>query len=148
MDIMDIISQICNTAVSLYNTKWYQVIKRYKINKEFDRLSDLLYSMDIFEVSNYMISFLSAMCKEFLEESRITLKKYNLEMDFNDTHVTYNSVLKTVNVYDGQYNICYSIHHGTRIPSFILDKWLYLDKNIRDFYMATIIDAALVLAYD
>lgn len=145
---MNIISQICNATVNLHNTKWYQIIKKYKINKELNKLSNLLYSMNIFELSNCMISFLSAIPKEFIEESEIILKKYNLEMDFDNIHVIYNSVLNTVNVYDGQYNIYYSIYYTTRIPSFVSDKWSKLEKNIRDFYMNIIINIASVLTYD
>lgn len=146
MSNMDVINEICSTAVQLYSTKKYQFFKRYKLNKKIEKLSKTLYSEDIFKVSDCMLSFLTAIPDDFLKESRIHLKQSNLEIEFDDIQVNYNSSLRTVYIYDGINNIYYCIHKGSRVPNIVLDKWATIEKDIRSFYMAIIIDIALVFS--
>lgn len=145
---MDIVNEICFTAIQLYSTKPYNFIKRFKLNRKLKSLSKKLFEEDIFKISDCMISMLSGISsKDLLKKFNICLKQSNLIINnFKNSFIYYNSVLKYLDIYDKNMNMAYSIYKSSRIPSHIIDNWTALEQDIRKFYIEIIVDVAVSIS--
>lgn len=150
MNIMNPINEIFIKTINLYNTKWYQFIKKYKLNKEIDDLRcHLLYSKDIFSLSDEFFTVYNNV------PSTIKLR-YHAKADIKDTFMRIDSVsrcriiytpkIKEFSITDIDYGD-FTIRKDTGICGSVrMNKWKDIQDRLRMFYIDTIMDTAGVLA--
>lgn len=136
---------LCHTMFELKNTKWYNIITIYKLNKKIKMLTDKIYNQDIFKLSDDMVSFLYAIIK-YIELENINANKSNLSLYMDNKKINYNSTYHSVDVCDTNTGQSYNINNTNRIPTNFINDWETICKYLRKLYYDIIVKVSLYLS--
>lgn len=153
MSVMNPINEIFVKTVQIHNTKWYQFITRLKLTKDIDSIiNHLLYTQDIFTFSDEFFCIFSAP----LETIDIIKDKYKSLLYINGSllhiniskkyNIKYIPRYNEFTITDSDYGI-FNIRKDTTVNGNTRkNKWIDIQKDLRQFYIKVIIDTASELA--
>lgn len=143
---MDIFAEICMQAMQLKKTNPFRFIKRIQIIHKIIELEDLLYTKDIYTLSDIIISFYDNTSYNIKIPYGIFIKKsymrFNLDNKFS---IEYNAKRQEFKIREEDYGI-YFISKEYTLPPSRIERWLTLEEKIKVLYMKVIADTAYELA--
>lgn len=151
MKIMNIINKICILTDQLYYTKWYQFFRKYKLHKQIYYLKNKLISKGIFSFSDGVITFFLS-CPESVREScDAVIKESCIKFHIGDTLVDYNPNKHSFEISYPETDtkiVSFTIYEFSNITNKLIEvKWKELVKDINEFYIKLIEDAAIELIH-
>ena len=143
---MDIFTEICMQAIQLKKTSPFRFIKRAQISHKIIELEDLLFTKDIYTLSNMVISFYDNITYNVKAPYDMFIKKSYMKFNLGDKFtVEYNAKRQGFKIREEDYGI-YFISEKYTLPPSRIEKWSTLEEKIKILYMKAIADTAYELA--
>lgn len=148
MNIMNLIHDICITKNKINNTPRWRFIALNKQTKKLNNDIEDLLSLDIFSLSDHIISFLNCFSDDILENNITGYLQHSntfIHLMITDDNNLSNNVLylPTSNRFEiNNMNIGYTIYRNTKISNKINKVWEPLSIKIKQRYLEIVIELA------
>lgn len=143
---MDVFTEICILAIQLKKTSSFRIIRRIQLSHKVIKLEELLFSKDIYMLSDMIISFYNNNTYNMKPPYDIFIKKSYMRFSLDDIFtIEYNAKRQEFKIREEDYGIYY-VSEKYNIPPSRIEKWSSLKEKIKELYIKAIAETAYDLA--
>lgn len=150
MNIMNPVNEIFIKTIKLHESKWYQFITKYKLNKEISSIKYcLIYTLDIFAFSDEIFTVYNSLPNhvKYKNTDKIIIGNNYIDIiGINEYRILYMPKSKEFKITEPKYGT-FTIRKDTGVAGSIrLRKWKNIQDELKMFYLEIITDTAKMLS--